>query len=71
MCVCATLKENIPNPNHICTYWRESKLSAGNISISSIPEVITHSAPLGVVAYLDSTFIGILPTLEPYITMCT
>ena len=39
---------------HALTVSGESKLSAGHTSIKSIPEVITHSAPLIVHANLDT-----------------
>jgi len=56
---------------YIRTCGREPKLSASHISISSIPEVITHSAPLVVDAYLHSTLKRSLPILEPDIAICT
>ena len=70
-CIHVTLKKSILHPKHIHTCWRESKLSAGHISIISIPEVITHSAPLVDVAYLNSTLKRRLPILESDITICT
>jgi len=61
----------IPHPQHIRTWWKETKLPAGHISISSIPEVITHSGPQEVTADLNSTFKIILPVLESDITVRT
>jgi len=54
------------------TYWREPKLPAGYISISSSPEVITHCAPdVVIVAYLNSTLTGISSIHESNVTKST
>ena len=54
------------------TYWREPKLPAGYISISSSPEVITHCAPdVVIVAYLNSTLTGNSSIHESNVTKCT
>ena len=53
------------------TYWKESKLPANYISISTFPEIITNGAPLVVVADLNSTLTRVCTTLESDVTICT
>ena len=69
--IVCNLTVQFTHPKHLHTCWRETKLPAGHISISGIPGVITHSAPLEVTAYLDSTFKGIRPILQSDVTVCT
>ena len=54
----------------ISTCWRESQLSTGNTSICSPPEVITHCAPLVVVADFHSTLKSICSSNEPDTSSC-
>ena len=56
---------------YVYTCWCKSKLSAGHISISSPPGIITHSAPCIVVADFHSTFITVCTTSKPDVSIST
>ena len=63
------VKKNIYSTNnYVFTAKLQSKLSAGNLSINCIPGVITHRAPLIVVADLH-TALGAGATLQPDVTL--
>ena len=53
------------------TCWKESKLPANYDSISKSPEITTNSAPLIVIADLNSTLTRICATLESDVAICT
>ena len=53
------------------TCWREPKLPASYICISTSPLIITNSAPLVVIADLNSTLTRVCSTLKSDVTKCT